>query len=1110
MDPRFLCADLRDALTAIVSSGAKLPCLTSVKDVEDFHLYSARHGAIMQLFIDGRHTVERIAELARAKPSTLMRYYRRHDLLDDTLESNGRCTAVSLRTVVARAREDGILASEAATQEMLRQCSPPLTLESALALPRGALFDALVPMLLRDATRYTAPMAALLRSSWVCAGMRRSVDDVDDGGAMAGLGMLTEDDVAPRNVLLDGLRRAAREAYEATCDAIADLEDGVHDALLGIEGVGEADEAMQIAQQGEAMVVDANGATVVTVQTEGPAQVVVDASVLASDAAPAARATVLVDAHVAASDAASAPRAIVVGAPHSACARHHRRGRMQVYAAVEALNSEDSADESEEEVERGAAGPGCSALFLRSDLDGVALPPLTLLGDDGPTGVAARLTRLRRETGRRGQAVAVWLGHVVRWDMYLQALSCGHAGLLAERQRDVLRRRPDLVVHAFTDMVREVGAGASARLAFPRGGVAALLLPRLTRADLRALVAALSLRSLASNTRARRIALAELDDEDPRIVAGQGALHGAFASLVRELHAPGALFHSALSTEVIESGLTQLTMPARLVRRLGHYYGLSKGSTRLAASEDLEEVIGERCGGASRYQFDACKQVRPYSTGTVRTLKASLARYLQALGWPTQRIAATATRRAYTVVDFLQQRAPRRAFFVACRLSAEAGEYRAMAATQSVMHFLLLLFNLSKALDLLLWVAMALSSALGLRLSCLCSLKVKDLRFGASATRADIAVTLAASKGDGGGEGFTRMLQHCSGCQHEHKTHEDASGLAFSVQRATGMCAGGWCPACLLLHFLDSRGGLAHLVSVDAWLICEAAGGFSFESDDADDEVGAAVPAAPQHFGADALSYASYNPLLRRLLVRANKRRLELGLDVWSRAEFHWHMFRHGAAIMALVMGDAPSEIERRLRMKPETLVYYRQHVTPEYDAAVGDASSTRPFVVDVSSLVEPVRRQLPSAWTAQAVRGELEAFLQSIGLTVPALRGQGAGFRQAAVNKASAERRLHRDLVMPLLVALDGTASVTMSTGIALQDLGHDLPRLRESDAAPQEGGAEAVARAATFGLERDGGETITVVGGAGGGAADDASVTDVGRAEVLQMWEELRAGLV
>ena len=142
----------------------KLPCLASLKDVQDFHLYSARHGAIMQLFIDGRHTLERIAELARAKPSTAMRYYRRHDLLDDTLESNGRCTTVSLRTVVARAREDGILASEAATEEMLGQCSPRLTLEAALALPRGALFDALVPLLLRDATRYTAPMAALLRS----------------------------------------------------------------------------------------------------------------------------------------------------------------------------------------------------------------------------------------------------------------------------------------------------------------------------------------------------------------------------------------------------------------------------------------------------------------------------------------------------------------------------------------------------------------------------------------------------------------------------------------------------------------------------------------------------------------------------------------------------------------------------------------------------------------------------------------------------------------------------------------------------------------------------------------------------------------------------------
>ena len=43
------------------------------------------------------------------------------------------------------------------------------------------------------------------------------------------------------------------------------------------------------------------------------------------------------------------------------------------------------------------------------------------------------------------------------------------------------------------------------------------------------------------------------------------------------------------------------------------------------------------------------------------------------------------------------------------------------------------------------------------------------------------------------------------------KTREDASGLGFSVQRATGMCSGGWCPACLLLYFLEQHGGLTYL-----------------------------------------------------------------------------------------------------------------------------------------------------------------------------------------------------------------------------------------------------------------------------------------------------------
>ena len=61
-------------------------------------------------------------------------------------------------------------------------------------------------------------------------------------------------------------------------------------------------------------------------------------------------------------------------------------------------------------------------------------------------------------------------------------------------------------------------------------------------------------------------------------------------------------------------------------------------------------------------------------------------------------------------------------------------------------------------------------------------------------------------------------------------------------------------------------------------------------------------------------------------------------------------------------------------------------------------------YDVEEAEEAELRRLKLRRGWTAQAVRGELEAFLQSLGLTVPALQGQGAGFRQAVVHKASAE----------------------------------------------------------------------------------------------------------
>ena len=80
----------------------------------------------------------------------------------------------------------------------------------------------------------------------------------------------------------------------------------------------------------------------------------------------------------------------------------------------------------------------------------------------------------------------------------------------------------------------------------------------------------------------------------------------------------------------------------------------------------------------------------------------------------------------------MHERVVARAYHVARRLSVQQAEYRAMAATQDVMHGLQGLFLLTCALDLVLWTAMVVSYLLGLRLSDVCLLRTHSLEIGAS------------------------------------------------------------------------------------------------------------------------------------------------------------------------------------------------------------------------------------------------------------------------------------------------------------------------------------------------------------------------------------------
>ena len=194
--------------------------------------------------------------------------------------------------------------------------------------------------------------------------------------------------------------------------------------------------------------------------------------------------------------------------------------------------------------------------------------------------------------------------------------------------------------------------------------------------------------------------------------------------------------------------------------------------------------------------------------GVCACCRRVLAKHLLAQGWRAVHVPASPTRRGYTTAAVMRERVVARAYHVARRLSVKQKVYRAMAATQDVMHGLQALFLLTCATDLVLWTAMVLSYLLGLRLSDACLLCISSIQVGAAEVRADVGIQLTASKADGGGEGYTRYLQHARGCPYEMRTAPgNAEGSAYCPNWACGRTPSGtWCGACLLLHYLACLG----------------------------------------------------------------------------------------------------------------------------------------------------------------------------------------------------------------------------------------------------------------------------------------------------------------
>ena len=145
-------AVLQQAVVARAEQGLlPLPGLATPADVRAWTLYSARHGGIMQRLIDATTSVQDTCVAARLPMSTMMLHYRRHDILDDVFENNGKFGETSMHVLLAEARREGVQTTSAQMSGLLDLLTPPLTIEAAIALERRELYKLLSPLVAGNA-----------------------------------------------------------------------------------------------------------------------------------------------------------------------------------------------------------------------------------------------------------------------------------------------------------------------------------------------------------------------------------------------------------------------------------------------------------------------------------------------------------------------------------------------------------------------------------------------------------------------------------------------------------------------------------------------------------------------------------------------------------------------------------------------------------------------------------------------------------------------------------------------------------------------------------------------------------------------------------------------
>ena len=708
------------------------------------------------------------------------------------------------------------------------------------------------------------------------------------------------------------------------------------------------------------------------------------------------------------------------------------------------------------------------ALFTRTSLATVALPMVSLIPAASQanldeevvrTALKARLEAQREATGHLGQAAVDKLASVRRFDHYLQAATAGYAGVLDAGQREWLSRHRAYIGLAFLDMCRSSGEGLEARLAFPRGGVAAIVIEAVTRTEVEALLAVMAVQDLgATDAERRRAVMVSLNPTDARLVQGMAILNGTFARVVRAMHAKGGVFEHTGSEETLEGLEARLHIGDAVVRRVTVFWACapprSRGSLRSRLQHAApDDAVGVRNVGA--HAFDAMNRVRPFAESSIIAMKQALSWYLLACcGWPSVRMPGRGKVPDYTAVLALQHRPVVHAFALARQLSVRQRVFRAMAATEEVMHELLSVLVFGVACDLLHASIFTLAYMVALRASDVHALNLENLAFGKHARTNDILVTLPNSKADGAGEGFKRWVQHSRSCPCSSKGFSGRSdGLAWSVASTMG-----WqfdtstgdiplCNACVLLMYLELSGALTHVRAgtgegVPVFRALNDGRRFSWLM--GQEARRRCQVASADDFSEQRLPYEAYNDGLHLVVDRVNELRTARGVATWPRNEAHFHMFRHGHVIMELVFGASLAELMRSARLDPSTVAAYIAHVSTTYAALLHGAegrsnAAEQSLVVErgqVEDLVQHMLRKLLSTPMGeqtvarlggssgrQQMADQVHGLLDALGLSVRGLRSCGERVRQVLVYGCAVRLvgKLDWGLVEPLLAALGG-----------------------------------------------------------------------------------------